>query len=68
VVVNPLLSLALVVVGLRAGRTAASGGGPVPALASGALAAGLVGATAFVGLLGVVVACWAFGLAVLLFL
>lgn len=65
---NPLLSLALLVVGLRAGRTAAVQAGTVPPAASAALAAGLVGATAFVGLLGVVVACWAFGLAVLLFL
>ncbi|MBC3762175.1 hypothetical protein ACUN7V_10970 [Quadrisphaera oryzae] len=62
------MSLVLLVTGLRTGRAVAASGGAVPAVASGALAAGLVGAAAFLGLLGVVVACWAFGLAVLLFL
>ncbi|MGQ7295992.1 hypothetical protein [Quadrisphaera sp. KR29] len=65
---NPLVLVALLVAGLRAGRTAAASGAQVPALASGALAAGLVGASALVGLVGVVLACWAFGLAVLVLL
>ncbi|MEH3077641.1 MAG: hypothetical protein PGN11_13395 [Quadrisphaera sp.] len=70
---NPLVSLVLLVTGLRAGRSAAAaatGGAdqPVPSLASGALAAGLVGVAAFVALLGVVIACCALGLAAVLFL
>lgn len=65
---NPLLSLVLLVTGLRSGRTAAADGTAVPAAASGALAAGLVGVAAFAGLVAVVLGCSVLGLAVLLFL
>ncbi|PWJ50707.1 hypothetical protein SAMN06264364_12283 [Quadrisphaera granulorum] len=65
---NPLVSLVLLVTGLRAGRTAAASGSSVPAAASGALAAGLVGLAALAGLTAVVVACCVLGLAAVLFL
>ncbi len=68
---NPLLSFLLLVGGLRATRAQATAPGGVlraPGPADAAVAAGLVGVAALLALTGVVVACCAAGLAVLLFL
>ena len=67
---NPLLSLVLLVGGLRAARVQGARGDALlraPGPADVAVAAGLVGLVALLALTGVVVACCAVGLAVVLF-
>jgi len=67
---NPLLSLVLLVGGLRAARRQVTAPGELlraPGPADAAVAAGLVGLVALLALTGVVVACCAVGLAVVLF-
>lgn len=66
---NPLLSLVLLVGGLRAARTQGASDALVrtPGPADAAVVAGLVGLVALLALTGVVLACCALGLAVVLF-
>lgn len=66
---NPLLSFVLLVGGLRAAQTQGAPDGLVraPGPADAAVAAGLVGLVGLLALTGVVIACCAVGLAVVLF-